>query len=115
MKKIVSTRGKVWIDEIPDPVCYENEILVQNIASVISSGTEKDSIEVRKGALQILRTRPDLKRKAKQLMSKEGLLKAYKIGMEILREPIPLGYSCAGIVLEIGDNVLIDALSCQNK
>jgi len=106
MKKIISSRGKVWVDKVPDPTCGSKEILVQNIASVISSGTEKDSIEVRKkGALKILRDRPELKRKAKQLMSKEGLVKAYKIGMETLREPIALGYSCAGIVLEVGENV----------
>ena len=38
-------------------------------------------------------------------MSKEGILKAYKIGMETLREPIALGYSCAGIVLEVGETI----------
>jgi len=105
MREIISSRGKVWVDKVPDPTCGPKEILVQNIASLISSGTEKDSIEVRKGPLKILRERPDLKKKAKQLMSKEGLIKAYKIGMETLREPIALGYSCAGIVLEVGENV----------
>ncbi len=106
MKQIISSRGKVWVDKVPDPTCGPKELLVQNIASALSLGTEKDSIEVRKkGALKILRDRPDLKRKAKQLMSKEGLVKAYKIGMETLREPITLGYSCAGIVLEVGENV----------
>jgi predicted dehydrogenase/threonine dehydrogenase-like Zn-dependent dehydrogenase len=105
MKKIVSSRGKVWVDEFPDPICNNKEILVQNIASVISSGTEKDSIKVRKGALQILKDRPDLKRKAKLLLSKEGLIKGYKIGMEIIKEPIPLGYSCSGVVLEIGKDI----------
>jgi len=91
MKKIISSRGNVWVEDLPDPICGWGEILVQNIASVISSGTEKGSIEVRKGALKILKDRPDLKKKARQLMSKEGLVKAYKIGMEILREPIPRG------------------------
>ena len=106
MKKIISSRGKVWVDKVPDPTCGSKEILIQNIASVISSGTEKDSIDVRKkGALKILRERPELKKVAKQLMNKEGLVKAYKIGMETLREPIALGYSCAGIVLEVGENV----------
>ena len=105
MREIISSRGRVWVDKVPDPTCGPKEILVQNIASLISSGTEKDSIEVRKGPLKILRERPDLKKKAKQLMSKEGLIKAYKIGMETLREPIALGYSCAGIVLEVGENV----------
>lgn len=106
MKMIVSSRGNVWVDEVPDHICGPNEILVQNIASLISSGTEKDSIEVRKKSpINILRDRPDIKRKAKKLMSKEGLIKAYKIGMETLREPIALGYSCAGIVIEVGNDV----------
>jgi predicted dehydrogenase/threonine dehydrogenase-like Zn-dependent dehydrogenase len=106
MKKIVSSRGNVWIDELPEPMCGPKEILVQNIASVISSGTEKDSIEVRKKSpVSILREYPDLKRKAKKLMSKEGLIRAYKLGMEKLKEPIALGYSCAGIVIEVGPDV----------
>ena len=54
MKKIISSKGKVWVDKVPDPICGPKDILVQNIASVISSGTEKDSIEVRKGLLKIL-------------------------------------------------------------
>lgn len=118
MKKIVSSKGNVWVDQVPDPMCGSKEILVQNIASVISSGTEKDSIEVRKKSpLKILKDRPDLKRKAKLLMSKEGLFRAYKIGMETLREPIALGYSCAGLVLEVGEDVshikVGDRISCM--
>ena len=51
MKEIVSSRGKVWVDKVPDPICGPKEILVQNIASVLSSGTERDSIDIRKKVL----------------------------------------------------------------
>ena len=106
MKIIVSSRGNVQLDEVPEPICGPKEILVQNVVSVISSGTEKDSLEVRKkNPLLTLKDRPDLKQKARKLMDKEGLLKAYKIGMETLKEPITLGYSCAGIVIEVGNEV----------
>ena len=106
MKKIVSSKGDIWVDDVPDPICGNKEILVQNIVSVISLGTEKDSIEVRKKSpLKTIRERPDLRRKAKKLISSAGLIKAYKIGMERLKEPISLGYSCAGIILEIGRDI----------
>jgi predicted dehydrogenase/threonine dehydrogenase-like Zn-dependent dehydrogenase len=118
MKQIISSKGKVWIEDMPDPICGPNELLIQNIASVLSIGTEKDSIEVRKKSpLKILRERPDLMQKAKQLMSKEGLVKAYKIGMETLREPIALGYSCSGLVVDIGKDIsnfkVGDHVSCM--
>ena len=118
MKKIVSSKGKVWIDQLPDPVINKKQILVQNIASVISSGTEKDSIEVRKKSpFKTLKERPDLKMKAKKLIKSAGLIKAYRMGMERLKEPISLGYSCSGIVLEIGEDInqikVGDHVSCM--
>lgn len=106
MKKIISSKGEVWVDIVPDPICGPKQILVKNITSVISSGTERDSIAIRKmNPYKILKNRPDLKKKAKEIMSKEGLIKTYKIGMETLKEPIALGYSCAGIVIEVGKEV----------
>jgi predicted dehydrogenase/NADPH:quinone reductase-like Zn-dependent oxidoreductase len=118
MKKVVSSRGKIWIDQVPDPICNKKHILVNNIASVISLGTEKDSIEVRKKSpITTIRERPDLKRKAMKLISSAGFFKAYKIGMERLREPISLGYSSAGIVLETDEKIknikVGDHVSCM--
>jgi predicted dehydrogenase/threonine dehydrogenase-like Zn-dependent dehydrogenase len=120
MKKIISSRGEVYVEQTPDPVCGPKEILVQNIVSLISSGTERDSIELRKKSpLMLLKDRPDLKRKAKKIVSNEGLIKAYKIGMETLREPIALGYSCAGLVLEVGKDIsqikVGDRIACMGQ
>jgi len=120
MKQVISSRGDVWVDDVPRPTCDPDDILVQNVSSVISLGTEKSSIKVRKkNPLKLLMDRPDLKKQVKKILSKEGLIRTYKLGMEKLREPIALGYSCAGIVMEVGKNVtdleVGDKVACMGR
>ncbi len=46
--------------------------------------------------------RPDLVRRAWDKAKKEGLLKTYKEILGRLDTPVPLGYSCAGVIEECG-------------
>ena len=110
MKQILNKRGKVEVKEVPEPICGENEVLVANVASLISAGTERHSIEARSKnivalALDFKKTRQDLVKKAMDLMKKEGFVKGYRLIKEKLEEPQQLGYSSAGIVIEVGKNV----------
>lgn len=59
----------------------------------------------RKSLLGKARARPDLVRQAWVKAKKEGFLSVYKEAMNRLDEPIPLGYSAAGVVLGVGDGV----------
>lgn len=91
--------GKIKLDEIPPPVLKDGGILVKTVSSLISAGTEKAVISMaKKGPIGKALDRPDL---AKEVINKtwtEGLWPTYKVVRNLISAPLPLGYSCAGIV-----------------
>ncbi len=108
MKQVIQSykNGKIFLEDVPVPACKGGGILVQNLASLISVGTEKLMIEMgQKSLLGKARARPDLVRQALAKAKKEGFFSVYKEAMNRLDEPIPLGYSAAGIVQEVGHGV----------
>lgn len=98
--------GKVSLVEVPEPEAKAGGVLVRTVASLISPGTEKLMIEMgQKSLLGKARARPDLVRQAWAKARKEGFLSVYKEAMNRLDEPIPLGYSAAGVVQAVGPGV----------
>lgn len=108
MKQVVEEMktGSVEIVETPVPLCGVDQVLVRNVASLISSGTEKGLIETGKKSLAgKAMARPDLVSLAYQKAKKEGFLNVFREAMDRLDEPLPLGYSSAGEVIEVGRSV----------
>jgi predicted dehydrogenase/threonine dehydrogenase-like Zn-dependent dehydrogenase len=108
LKQIIQSykNGKITLDEVPEPACKAGGVLVKNLASLISVGTEKLMIEMgQKSLLGKAKARPDLVRQALAKAKKEGFLSVYKEALNRLDEPVPLGYSAAGIVQEVGRGV----------
>lgn len=108
MKQIIQSYkdGKIRLAEVPEPACKPGGVLVQNRASLISVGTEKLMIEMgKKSLLGKARARPDLVRQAFAKAQKEGFVSVFKEAMHRLDEPVPLGYSAAGVVREVGAGV----------
>ncbi len=108
MKQVLQSykNGKINLNEVPEPACKAGGLLVRSVASLISVGTEKLMIEMgQKSLLGKARARPDLVRQALAKAKKEGFFSVYKEAMNRLDEPIPLGYSAAGIVHEVGHGV----------
>jgi predicted dehydrogenase len=98
--------GEVSVREVPAPGCPTNGILVRNRASLISIGTERSIVELgRKSLLGKARARPDLAKRALDKAKKEGFWKVFKESLAKLDTPTPLGYSSAGVVLEVGAGV----------
>jgi predicted dehydrogenase/threonine dehydrogenase-like Zn-dependent dehydrogenase len=98
--------GKVWLVETPMPSCGSNEVLVRNVTSLISPGTEKLMIEMgQKNLIGKAMARPDLASMAFQKAKREGFLNVFREAMDRLDEPLPLGYSSAGEVVEVGRDV----------
>lgn len=95
--------GEIKLDEVPPPVLKDGGILVKTVSSLISAGTEKAVISMaNKGPIGKALDRPDL---AKQVINKartDGLLSTYKVVRNLISAPLPLGYSCAGIVDSVG-------------
>jgi predicted dehydrogenase/threonine dehydrogenase-like Zn-dependent dehydrogenase len=108
LKQVIQSykNGQISLAEVPEPACKSGGVLVQNRASLISVGTEKLMIEMgKKSLLGKARARPDLVRQAWAKAQKEGFVSVFKEAMHRLDEPVPLGYSAAGIVREVGAGV----------
>lgn len=108
MKQIIQNyrTGELELAEVPVPLCSSNKILVKNMASLISIGTERSIIELgKKSLLGKAKARPDLVKRFIEKAKKEGFIKTFREALGRLDTPTPLGYSSAGIVVEVGSNV----------
>ncbi|MCG3197033.1 MAG: Inositol 2-dehydrogenase/D-chiro-inositol 3-dehydrogenase [bacterium] len=108
MKQVLQSlrTGELAVLEVPEPACPPGFVLVRNAFSFVSPGTERASREVAKSSLlQKARERPDQVRKVLEKVRAEGVVSTFQKVMARLEEPTPLGYSCAGRILEVGEGV----------
>jgi threonine dehydrogenase-like Zn-dependent dehydrogenase len=106
MKQIILKKGQVLSEEMPTPICNKNNVLVQNYYSLISAGTETTSINFSKdNIIKKALNYPDKIAKGLNMLKRKGITETFKLAMNFLEFPTPLGYSCAGKVLEVGENI----------
>lgn len=108
MKQVIQNykTGELKLVEVPPPSIKKGFVLVKNVNSLISAGTEKYMIEMaKKSLIGKARERPDLVRQVISKIQTEGILETYKAVMARLDAPVPLGYSSAGIVIDVGEGV----------
>ncbi len=93
--------GDILVEDLPAPQCPDNGILVQNLYSLISAGTEKFSVEKAKSSLlERARKQPEDVKMVIDFVKKEGIAKTAKRVLNALDSYKLLGYSSAGVVLE---------------
>jgi len=98
--------GELCVVDVPSPAVLPGRVLVQNVTSLVSAGTEKHMLEMaKKGLARKALARPDLVRQVIAKARAEGVLEAYRQAMNRLDTPVPLGYSSAGIVIDVGQGV----------
>ena len=110
MKQVVARAGEVEIVEVPTPVCPDNGVLVRTGWSVISTGTESWAIGSTEpiGATDVVKDTSKMGkayRLSREVVRQEGIsgLRDY---FDSVRHPeLPLGYSSAGTVVEVGKGV----------
>lgn len=103
MRQIIQYQktGEIRVDELPVPKLRPGSVLVRNVCSLISVGTERTSVETAKASiLQKARLRPDLVRQVLDNFNREGLLATYRKVQDRLDHFKELGYSSAGVVVE---------------
>ena len=108
MKQVVqdlrSDRPEVL--EVPVPRPAPGTALIRTVASFISAGTERTVIEFAgKGMIGKARARPDLVRQTLDKVRKDGLLGTLRAVRSRLDRPLPLGYSSAGVIEELGEGI----------
>ena len=98
--------GKINIIEVPVPEVTKGEILVRNIYSCISSGTESSTVKAaRKGYLGKAKERPEQFKQVLEKLKTQGFLQTYRAVMKKLDAHSPLGYSCVGQVVDLAPDV----------
>ncbi|HVF28097.1 MAG TPA: hypothetical protein VM943_07645, partial [Pyrinomonadaceae bacterium] len=108
MKQILQNRktGELTVTDVPAPVAQRGRVLVRAAASLISAGTERMAVDLgKKSLLGKARERPDLVKQVVQKAKNEGLLNTYNAVRAKLNSSTALGYSAAGIVTAVGDDV----------
>ena len=122
MRQLIQTyrTGKLTLEEVPAPIIRPGGALVQNLYSAVSIGTERASINFAKtNIIGKARKRPDLVQQVIEKTRRDGIFSAYQAASNRLNKPMPLGYSSAGIVLELTDNIenisIGDLVSCAGE
>lgn len=108
MKQVIQSfrTGELEVADVPLPQCGPGMVRVQVHNSLISAGTEKMLVDFsRKSLISKAKDRPDLVRQVVRKIGREGLFPTLKKVFNKLDSPIPLGYSAAGVVTDIADDV----------
>ena len=105
MKQILQSfkTGEMWLAEVPAPLCKAKGAVVKTAASFVSAGTERMLAEfAKKGLIGKALQMPDQVKKVLRKMKTEGVFATLEKVQAKLDQPIPLGYSSAGVVVEAG-------------
>ena len=98
--------GETRIAEIPVPQPTDGAALVRTAVSLVSVGTERMLVEfARQNLLGKAQSRPDLVKQVMEKARREGLLTTLEAAMNRLDQPMALGYSSAGTIIDIGSEL----------
>jgi len=107
MKQILQNvkTGAVAVADVPTPVARPGFVLVRTAASLISAGTERSTVEAgQKGLVSRAIEQPALVKKVIDKARTEGVVATFDAVRSKLGSLSALGYSAAGIVVDVGDD-----------
>ncbi len=108
MKQVVqpAAGGPVRVVDVPRPTIRPTEVLVRTVASVMSPGTERAVARLAQSSLAAkARSRPDLVREVVRKARRDGVAATARAVRARLDDDVPLGYSAAGVAVEVGEAV----------
>lgn len=106
MKQVLIHRDQIHVENVPAPLVEAGHILVEVAYSLISTGTELSTVQdsgqsmVRKALEQ-----PEKVKKIWNHLRKQGIQKTVAKMQGQLERSTPVGYSCSGIVIQVGEGV----------
>ncbi len=108
MLQVAMSGGEVRVVEVPEPVVRDGAVLVRTSHSLISAGTESTGIGSggRRENLVLRAIRnPALVKKVVDRVASHGLASTAELVRTRISTEMPSGYSCAGVVVDVGDDV----------
>jgi polar amino acid transport system substrate-binding protein len=108
MKQLIQNlkTGELKVEEVPPPLLKTSGVLVRNVYSLISAGTERSTVKMGQSSLLGKASRrPDLVGEVLHNIQREGMINTYHKVMNRLDTPKALGYSSAGVVIETSGDI----------
>lgn len=98
--------GETTVGEVPCPAVRSGHLLIRSERTLVSVGTEKMLVDFsRAGWLSKARQQPDKVRMVADRIRTDGFATTMETVLNKLDQPIALGYSNVGRVLEVGSGV----------
>ena len=92
--------------ETPAPTIKDNTVITETLYSVVSAGTERSLASFGgKNLIHKALERPDQVKKITEKMSTDGILTTIENAFGRLKDPMPMGYTAVGKVIEVGRGV----------
>ena len=106
MKQVLVRRGKITIEDVPAPLVGKGNVLVEVAYSLISTGTEVEGVK-RSGESLVRKAieHPEQVRKLVRFLTEKGIKKTLTLLKGKVGIAQPLGYSCSGVVIQVGEGV----------
>lgn len=108
MKQVLQSlrTGETQVIDAPCPSVPPGHLLIRTTHSVVSAGTERMLIEFGKaGLVDKARQQPDKVRMVLDKMRTDGIGTTLRAVRNKLDQPVALGYSNAGVVIDVGEGV----------
>ena len=107
MKQLFFINGRIQIEEVIDPTPGPKEVLVRNLFSCFSKGTEMANLtNTKKSVLARVKENPQKVNKILEYAHANGISPAYNFYKAQKQNIEPSGYSCSGIVIGKGRDVI---------
>ena len=107
MKQVFLSRKGIEIKDVPEPLIESGKVLIKNMYSCISPGTEVSSLNsIKKNTLAKIIEKPQVIKSLINVLKKKGVKNTSNIVSRKLAEFYELGYSSAGIVEKVGEGVI---------
>ena len=98
--------GEMLVQELPAPQLGKGMVLIKNHYSLISAGTESSTVKAaRKSLLGKAKERPQQVKLVIDTLIQQGPIQTYRAVTKKLEAYSTLGYSSAGVVIEVGEGV----------
>lgn len=98
--------GDMIVQDVPYPQIGKGFVIVKNHYSIISAGTEGSTVQAaRKSLIGKVKERPQQVKQVLDTLKAQGPMQTYRAVTKKLDAYSPLGYSCAGKVIEVGEGV----------
>ena len=106
MRQVLIRKGQLLLANVPSPLVEPGSVLVEVAYSLISTGTELSSVQSSGQSLvQKALEQPEKIRKLWDHLRSQGIQKTIAKVQGQLDLASPLGYSCSGIVIQVGKDI----------